>query len=87
MNGGLCACAIDANWFPEDRPTFSVLQYSGLTESQLRTKVEQLPHDIDLQWRFWNSGGPTIERQEQVYERVRADAAAHGIVIIQTDRP
>jgi hypothetical protein len=78
------AAAIDANWFPEDRPTFSVLQYSGLTESQLRTKVAQLPHDIDLQWRFWKSGGPAIERQEQIYERVRAYATEHGIVINQS---
>jgi hypothetical protein len=83
----LGAAAVDPNWFPEDRPTFSVLQYSGLTEDQLRTKLAQLPHDLDLQWRFWNSGGPTIEKQEAVFERVRADAASHGIVISQAKNP
>ena len=83
----LGAAAVDANWFPEDLPTFSVLQYSALTEDQLCIKLAQLPHDLDLQWRYWNSGEPTIEKQEAVYERVRADAVSHGIVISQAKNP
>jgi hypothetical protein len=83
----LGAATIDSYWVPEDRPTFSILQYTGLTEDQLRIKVAQLPHDIDLQWRFWNSGEPSLEKQEEVYQRVRADAAANGVVINQTNHP
>ncbi|HXI42725.1 MAG TPA: hypothetical protein VNH83_22275, partial [Bryobacteraceae bacterium] len=34
---------INPTWFPEDNPTFAILQYDGLTEDELRAKVAQLP--------------------------------------------
>jgi hypothetical protein len=84
------SAVIETTWFPEDTPTFSVLQYTSLTEDQLVAKVAQLPQSMELQWRFWPAGtiSPPVsmEKQEAAYERVRAAAAGQGIVITKADR-
>lgn len=69
---------IDPTWFPEDSPTFSVLQYSALTEKQLAAKLVQFPEGTQLQWQFWKPAetvpGITMALQEAAYERVRSVA-------------
>jgi hypothetical protein len=71
-------------WYPDPgHPTFSVLQYSNLTEEQLRAKVAQLPRGIDLRWQFFKPGqiAPPVgmEKQQEVFDRIRAVAAEHGV--------
>jgi hypothetical protein len=82
---------ISPTWFPEDNPTFSVLQYDSLTEDQLRAKVAQLPRGIQLRWQFWQPGqiSPPVSmaKQEAFYERVRADAEQHGIILGKANHP
>jgi hypothetical protein len=77
--------AIETYWVPARNPKFSVLQYTELTEGQLDAKLAQLPHSIELRWHFWLPGqispAVSMQQQEAVYERVRADAAAHGMVV------
>jgi hypothetical protein len=82
---------IGSTWFPEDKPTFSVLQYGALTEDQLRAKLAQLPRGTQLLWQFWPPGqiAPpvTMEKQEAVYERMRAVAQQYGIALGKANHP
>jgi hypothetical protein len=72
---------ITSNWFPEETPTFSVLQYDRLSEEQLLGKLAQLPGK-ELRWRFWKTGeiSPSVsqERQEKVFNLVRSELASYG---------
>jgi hypothetical protein len=82
---------INPAWYPEDKPTFSVLQYEGLTEDQLRAKVAQLPPGTRLRWQFWPPGqiSPPVamDKQDAVYERVHAAGAQHGVILEKTNHP
>jgi hypothetical protein len=82
---------INPNWFPEDSPTFSLLQYDGLNGDQLLAKMAQLPRGTQLRWQFWQPGqiSPpvTLAKQESVYERVRVAAEKHGIVLAKANHP
>jgi hypothetical protein len=82
---------IESGWFPAETPTFSLMGYSGLTEDQLRTKLEQFPRGSHFDWLIWMPGqiqpAIAVSRQEEVFERVRADADAHGIVIENQTQP
>jgi hypothetical protein len=77
-------------WYPSGTTTFAVLQYDGLTEEQLRNKLAQFPRGTELRWQFWPPGevSPPVsmEIQEAVYERIRTDAAGHGVVIGKASR-
>lgn len=82
---------INPTWFPEDKPTFSVLQYAPLTEEQLRAKLAQFPRGTQMLWQFWQPGqiAPpvTMVKQEAVYERMRTVAEQHGIVLGKANHP
>lgn len=85
------SASINPSWFPEDHPTFAVLQYAQLTEEQFRKKLEQFPRGTRLTWQFWQPGEITppvsIEKQEALYERMRAVADQHGITLEKTNDP
>jgi len=74
---------INSGWYPEDNPTFSVLQYGSLTRDQLPVKLAQFPHGTKLVWQFWQPGqiSPPVSlaKQEELYERMRAVAKQHGV--------
>ena len=76
---------ISPTWFSEESPSFSLLQYDGLAENELREKVIQLPRSMKLRWQFWQPGqiSPpvSLEKQEQSYERLRAVVEPRGIVL------
>jgi len=76
---------INPSWSAEDNPTFSVLQYVSLTEEQLRAKLAQFPRGTQVLWQFWQPGqiAPPVSmaKQEAFYERMRAIAEQHGIVL------
>lgn len=78
-------------WFPEDNPNYSMLQYSTLTTDQLRVKLSQLPRGTQLQWQFWQPGQiippVTMEKQEQLYERMRAVAEQNGLTLEKANHP
>ncbi len=82
---------IDPTWYPEDSPTFQVLQYNRLTEDRLVAKLAQFPRGTQFRWQFWPLGqiSPPVSMatQEEVYQRVRADAARHGIVVEKVNHP
>jgi hypothetical protein len=82
---------VNPSWFPEDNPSFSVLQYESLTESQLRTKLAQFPRGMQLRWQFWQPGqiAPPVSmaKQEEFYERMRIVAEQHGITLGQANHP
>ena len=82
---------INPNWFPEDQPTFSFLQYDQLTEDQLRAKIAQLPSGTRLRWQFLQPPQVyppvSIARQDAVYERIHAAAVQHGVVLEKTNHP
>jgi hypothetical protein len=83
------SAVINPIWFPEDNPTFSVLQYSSLTEDQLRAKLLQFPRGTELRWQFWQQGqiSPPVSmsKQEAFYERMRAIADEHGVTLAKTN--
>jgi hypothetical protein len=85
------AALISPNWFPEDNPTFSLLQYDALTESQLHAKVAQLFQGTELRWQFWQPGQMSspvsMAKQEKAYERLRAIAEEHGIALEKANHP
>lgn len=82
---------INPTWFPEDNPTFAVLQYEALTEDELRAKLTQFPRGTQLRWQFWQPGqiSPPVSlaKQEALYERLRAIAEQHGVVLGKANEP
>jgi len=78
---------ISSSFYPPDAPRFSLMGYSDLTEDQLRAKVEQFPRGTTLEWLIWLPGQTEppvdVSRQEEVFERVRSDAASHGLVVVK----
>jgi hypothetical protein len=82
---------IQTNWFPQDKPTFSILQYVGLTEEQLGAKLAQFRSGTELGWQFWQPGqiSPLVSmvKQEAVYERMRAVAGQRGIILQKVNHP
>jgi len=85
------SASINPKWYPEDKPTFSVLQYDALTAEQLTEKLAQLPTGMRLRWQFWQAGeiSPPVSmaRQEEYYSRMRAVAAQYGVVLDRFDNP
>jgi len=80
---------ITPTYFPENAPTFSVLQYNQLSKSQMKEKIGQLPRGMQLSWEFWQPGqiAPPISmaRQEAVYEAMKSVAEQHGIELGKTN--
>jgi hypothetical protein len=85
------SASILPNWFPEDRLSFGVLQYSNLDEQQFRAKLSQLPQGMGLYFQIWKPGqiSPPVsmERQEAVFERLRTYAAQFGVTIEKKSDP
>jgi hypothetical protein len=73
------------NWYPEDRLSFGVLQYSNLDEQQFVAKLSQMPRGMKLYFQIWMPGqiSPpvSIERQEGVFQSLRSHAAQFGLTI------
>lgn len=80
-----------ANWYPEDRLSFGVLQYSNLDEAQFRVKLSQMPKGTKLQFQIWKPGqiSPpvTTEKQEAVFRSLKAYGATFGVSIEQKSDP
>ena len=81
---------VNAGWSPA-RPTFTVLQYSSLTEEQFLAKLAQLPKGTRLVWQFWPPGqiSPlvTVAMQDALYERIRTIAEKNGLTLGKTNHP
>jgi hypothetical protein len=73
-----------------DKPTFRLVQYTGLTEEQLGAKVAQLPSGTHL---LWGSSSPAwrppaaLAATEPIYERIRRIAEKNGVVLERAGRP
>ncbi len=80
-----------ANWYPEDRLSFGVLQYSNLDEQQLREKLSQLPRGMMLYFQIWKPGqiSPPVsmEKQEAMFQALRSHAAQFGVTIEKKSDP
>ena len=80
-----------ANWFPEDRLSFGVLQYSNLNEQQFRAKLSQMSPGKSLSFQIWKPGqiSPPVsmERQQAVFEALRTYAAQYGVTIERKSDP
>lgn len=79
------------NWYPEDRLSFGVLQYSNLDEPEFTAKLSQLPGGMRLYFQIWQAGqiSPPVsmEKQEAVFERLRSHAAQFGVTIEKKSDP
>jgi hypothetical protein len=79
------------NWYPEDRLSFGVLQYSNLDEEQFRAKLSQMPKGTKLQFQIWKPGqiSPPVsmEKQDAVCRSLQAYAAQFGVTIEQKSDP
>jgi hypothetical protein len=79
------------NWYPEDRLSFGVLQYSNLDEQQFRAKLSQLSRGMKLYFQIWKPGqiSPPVsmERQEAVFQGLRSYAAQFGVTIEKKSDP
>ena len=79
------------SWYPEDRLSFRVLQYSNLDEEQFRTKLSQMPKGTKLQFPIWKVGqiSPPVsmEKQESVFHSLQGYAAQYGVNIDQKSDP
>ena len=79
------------NWFPEDRLSFGVLQYSNLSEEQFRAKLSQMPGGMKLYFQIWKPGriSPPVsmEKQEALFEGLRSYAAQFGVTIEKKSDP
>jgi hypothetical protein len=73
------------NWYPEDRLSFGVLQYSNLDEQQFMTKLSQMPRGMKLYFQIWKPGqiSPPVsmEKQDAVFQALRSHAAQFGVTI------
>lgn len=69
---------IQVFWFPEDRPTFSVLQYQALTQEQMLSKIAQFPRGT--QFMYTRTREPTVAAREKILiERMKSLSEEHGI--------
>jgi hypothetical protein len=79
------------NWYPEDRLSFRVLQYSNLDEEQFRTKLSQMPKGRKLHFQVWTLGqiSPPVsmEKQEAVFQSLQGYAAQFGVSIEKQSGP
>jgi hypothetical protein len=79
------------NWYPEDRLSFGVLQYSNLDEEQFRAKLSQMPRGMKLYFQIWKPGqiSPpvSLERQETVLQALRKCAAQFSVTIEEQNAP
>jgi hypothetical protein len=79
------------NWYPEDRLSFGVLQYSNLDEQQFRAKLAQMPRGVKLYFQIWKPGqiSPPVsmEKQEAVLQSLRSYAAQFGVTIEEKSDP
>ena len=82
---------IEPQWFPDDAPTFNVLASAQLTEEQLAAKLAQFPHGTRFVWPMWQPGqiSPPVstEKQQAVFERMKAVAEEHGLSMVQLVQP
>jgi hypothetical protein len=79
------------NWYPEDRLSFGVLQYSNLDEEQFHAKLSQMPKGTKLQFQIWKPGqiSPPVsmEKQGAVFQSLQSYAARFGVSIDQKSDP
>jgi hypothetical protein len=69
---------IQSFWFPESRPTFSVMQYQALTEEQLPNKIGQFPRGA--RFTYTQTTTPTLAaRENTLIERMKSISDEHGI--------
>ncbi len=80
---------IQTFWSARRDPAFSLLQYDGLTEARLRTKLAQLPRGKRLAWQFWPQHPAMVSMtvQEACYARMRAVAGKHGLTLDKAGNP
>jgi hypothetical protein len=82
---------VNTSWYPEDNPTFSVLQYGSLTGEQLGAKLAQFPRGTQLLWQFWQPGqiAPPVSlaKQEEFYGRMRVIAEQQGVGLGKANYP
>jgi hypothetical protein len=73
------------HWYPEDRLSFEVLQYSNLDEEQFRTKLSQMSKGTKLQFPIWKPGqiSPPVstEKQQSLFQSLQGYAAQFGVNI------
>ena len=73
------------NWYPEERLSFGVLQYSNLDEQQFMAKLSQMPPVMKFYFQIWKPGqiSPplSMEKQEAVFQPLRSRAAQFGMTI------
>jgi len=79
------------SWYPEDRLSFGVLQYSNLDEEQFRAKLSQMPKGTKLQFQIWKPGqiSPPVrmEKQQAVFHSLQGYATQFGVSIEQKSDP
>jgi hypothetical protein len=79
------------NWYPEDRLSFGVLQYSNLDERQFRAKLSQMPEGTKLYFQIWKPGqiSPPVsmEKQEAMFQALCGYAAQFGVTIEKKSDP
>jgi hypothetical protein len=79
------------NWYPEDRLSFGVLQYSNLDKAQFKVKLSQMPRGMKLYFQIWKPGQTSppvsMEKQEEVFQTLRSHAAQFGVTIEKKSDP
>lgn len=82
---------IRPNWYPEDRLSFGVLQYSNLDEEQVRAKLSQMPGGTRLYFQIFKPGqifpAVSLETQHSVFESLRSYANQFGVIIEEKMEP
>jgi len=77
-------------WGPEDRLTFSVVQYTNLDEEQIRTKLSQMPSGTKLYFQTYTaeqmSSPVSMGKQQAVLQGLRKYAAGFGVTIEERPR-
>jgi len=83
---------IEPSWNSDDQLTFGVLQlqYSGLDEEQIRTKLSQMPKGSKMYFQTYTAqqmGSPvSMEKQQAVLQTLRKHAARYGVSIEERPR-
>lgn len=69
---------IQAYWFPEEHPWFSVLQYQALTEEQLPIKIAQFPRGSRFTYTR-TMATTVVARERALIERMKSLSEERGI--------
>ena len=76
-------------YMASDGGFFTLLQYHPRSAEELEKKLAQLPRGMRVEWQMYRTeqtaARVSMEQQQRLYERYRAIAARHGVILTKRE--